>query len=120
MICIRICDSKGTARQTKGCINGFVHSLGEDGTSISAAIEARYGDPVFSKLFGKHLRIDRISALADPITYEVITDQAVFEKNEKNKEKHIVSLIYMLHSCVSIYMVAKSLPNLIDVVCREM
>ena len=84
MICIRICDSKGTARQTKGCINGFVHSLGEDGTSISAAIEARYGDPVFSKLFGKHLRIDRISALADPITYEVITDCYFLEKKKTN------------------------------------
>jgi hypothetical protein len=72
MIWIRICDAKGTAHRTKGCIKGFVHSLGEDGSSISAAVEARYGDPVFSKLFGRRLRIDRISALADPITYEVV------------------------------------------------
>lgn len=68
MVCIRISDEKGAGATE--CMQGFVHSLGEDGASISAAIEARYGDPVFSRLFGRPLRIDRISALADPTTYE--------------------------------------------------
>lgn len=69
MVCIRISDIKGAG--STECIQGFVHCLGEDGASISAAIEARYGDPVFSRLFGRPVRIDRISALADPTTFEV-------------------------------------------------
>ncbi|KAI5080557.1 hypothetical protein GOP47_0003740 [Adiantum capillus-veneris] len=68
MVCIRICDIKGAG--STECIQGFVHSLSEDGASISAAVEARYGDPIFSRLFGRPIRIDRISALADPTTYE--------------------------------------------------
>ncbi|MCO5607722.1 hypothetical protein L7F22_061921 [Adiantum nelumboides] len=68
MVCIRISDIKGAG--STECIQGFVHSLSEDGASISAAVEARYGDPIFSRLFGRPIRIDRISALADPTTYE--------------------------------------------------
>ncbi|KAH7352248.1 hypothetical protein KP509_19G036700 [Ceratopteris richardii] len=68
MVCIRISDSKGAG--STQCVQGFVHSLGEDGMTISAAVEARYGDPVFSRLFGRPIRIDRIPALADPTTYE--------------------------------------------------
>lgn len=69
MVCIRILDDKGAGATE--CMQGFVNSLGEDGASITAAVEARYGDPVFSRWFGRPLRIDRISALADPTTYEV-------------------------------------------------
>ncbi|XP_071933664.1 uncharacterized protein [Coffea arabica] len=43
---------------------------GEDGCSITVALESRYGDPTFSKLFGKSIRIDRIQGLADAVTYE--------------------------------------------------
>lgn len=68
MVCIRILDDKGAGATE--CMQGFVNSLGEDGASITAAVEARYGDPVFSRWFGRPLRIDRISALADPTTYE--------------------------------------------------
>lgn len=53
------------------CMRGSVYSLAEDNNSIAIAIEARYGDPTFSRLFGKSLRLDRISALADATTYQV-------------------------------------------------
>ncbi|CAF2121907.1 unnamed protein product [Brassica rapa] len=68
MVCIRICDSKGAGATS--CTQGFVHSLGDDGCSIGVALESRHGDPTFSKLFGKSVRIDRIHGLADALTYE--------------------------------------------------
>ncbi|KAL3837930.1 hypothetical protein ACJIZ3_022521 [Penstemon smallii] len=68
MVCVRICDSRG-AGATSG-MQGFVNNLGDDGCSISVALESRYGDPMFSKLFGKNIRIDRIQGLADAVTYE--------------------------------------------------
>ena len=52
MVCVRSCDSRGNAAATSSCIQGFVHNLGEDGRSISVALESRHGDPTFSKLFG--------------------------------------------------------------------
>ncbi|CAI9087076.1 OLC1v1021047C1 [Oldenlandia corymbosa var. corymbosa] len=68
MVCVRTCDSRGAGATS--CMQGFVHNLGEDGCSISVALESRYGDPTFSKLFGKNIRIDRIHGLADAVTYE--------------------------------------------------
>jgi hypothetical protein len=69
MVCVRISD-KRRGGSTMECMRGSVYSLGEDGSSIAVAIEARYGDPTFSRLFGKSLRLDRISALADATTYQ--------------------------------------------------
>jgi hypothetical protein len=70
MVCVRICDSRGAGATS--CMQGFVNNLGEDGCSISVALESRHGDPTFSKLFGKSVRIDRIHGLADTLTYEVL------------------------------------------------
>ncbi|CAH1446555.1 unnamed protein product [Lactuca virosa] len=69
MVCVRTCDSRGAAGATSG-MQGFVNNLGEDGCSITLALESRHGDPTFSKLFGKTVRIDRIYGLADTVTYE--------------------------------------------------
>ena len=69
MVCVRSCDSRGAGATS--CMQGFVDNLGEDGCSISIALESRHGDPTFSKLFGKSVRIDRIHGLADVLTYEV-------------------------------------------------
>lgn len=71
MVCVRTCDSRGAAGAISG-MQGFVNNLGEDGCSITVALESRHGDPTFSKLFGKSVRIDRIHGLADAVTYEVI------------------------------------------------
>ncbi|XP_051141800.1 uncharacterized protein LOC127258818 isoform X2 [Andrographis paniculata] len=68
MVCVRICDSRGAGATS--CMQGFVNNLGDDGCSISVALESRHGDPTFSKLFGKNIRIDRIQGLADAVTYE--------------------------------------------------
>ncbi|KAI3473844.1 hypothetical protein Pfo_028025 [Paulownia fortunei] len=68
MVCVRICDSRGAGATS--CMQGFVNHLGDDGCSISVALESRHGDPTFSKLFGKNIRIDRIQGLADALTYE--------------------------------------------------
>ena len=69
MVCVRICDSRGAGATS--CMQGFIDNLGEDGCGISVALESRHGDPTFSKLFGKSVRIDRIPGLADALTYEV-------------------------------------------------
>ncbi|XP_047337453.1 DNA-binding protein SMUBP-2 isoform X1 [Impatiens glandulifera] len=68
MVCVRTCDSRGAGATS--CMQGFVHNLGEDGCSITVALESRHGDPTFAKLFGKSIRIDRIPGLADALTYE--------------------------------------------------
>ncbi|THG04857.1 hypothetical protein TEA_011956 [Camellia sinensis var. sinensis] len=68
MVCVRTCDKRGAGATS--CMQGFVNSLGEDGCSISVALESLHGDPTFSKLFGKTVRIDRIHGLADALTYE--------------------------------------------------
>lgn len=70
MVCVRTCDSRGAGATS--CMQGFVDNFGEDGCSISIALESRHGDATFSKLFGKLVRIDRIPGLADTLTYEVI------------------------------------------------
>lgn len=69
MICVRTCNRSGAGATS--CMQGFVYNLGEDGRSITVALESRHGDPTFSKLFGKSIRIDRIQGLADSLTYEV-------------------------------------------------
>lgn len=69
MVCVRSCDSRGAGATS--CMQGFVNNFEEDGCSISIALESRHGDPTFSKLFGKNVRIDRIYGLADVLTYEV-------------------------------------------------
>lgn len=76
MVCVRTYDSMG-AGATSSCMQGFVNSLGEDGCSISVALESRPGDPTFSKLFGKTVRIDRIYGLADTLTYEVLCKKSL-------------------------------------------
>lgn len=70
MVCVRTCDSRGAGATSS--LQGFIHSLGEDGCSISVALESRHGDPTFSKLFRKKIRIDRIHGLADTLTFEVL------------------------------------------------
>ncbi|XP_064977235.1 uncharacterized protein LOC135619282 [Musa acuminata AAA Group] len=67
-VCVRTCNSRGEGATS--CMQGFVNNLGEDGCSIIVALESRHGDPTFSKLFGKNVRIDRIQGLADALTYE--------------------------------------------------
>ena len=69
MVCVRICNKRGVGATS--CMQGFVNNLGEDGCSITVTFESRHGDPTFSKLFGKSVRIDRIHGLADALTYEV-------------------------------------------------
>lgn len=77
MVCVRTCDKRGAGATS--CLQGFIHSLGEDGCSISVALESRHGDPTFSKLFGKNIRIDRIQGLADALTFEVYAGCLIFE-----------------------------------------
>ena len=69
MVCVRICDSRGAGATSS--MQGFINNLGEDGCSITLALESRHGDPTFSKLSGRSVRIDRIPGLADALTYEV-------------------------------------------------
>lgn len=69
MVCVRTCNSRGEGATS--CMQGFLYNLGEDGCSITVALESRHGDPTFSRLFGKSVRIDRIQGLADALTYEV-------------------------------------------------
>ncbi|OEL19929.1 DNA-binding protein SMUBP-2 [Dichanthelium oligosanthes] len=68
MVCVRTCNSQGEVATS--CMQGFVHNLGDDDCSITVALKSRRGDPTFSKFFGKSVRIDRIQALADALTYE--------------------------------------------------
>ncbi|KAE8796083.1 DNA-binding protein SMUBP-2-like [Hordeum vulgare] len=68
MVCVRTCNSRGEGATS--CMQGFLYNLGEDGCSITVALESRHGDPTFSRLFGKSVRIDRIQGLADALTYE--------------------------------------------------
>ncbi|KAK8462924.1 hypothetical protein SEVIR_1G293600v4 [Setaria viridis] len=68
MVCVRTCNSRGEGATS--CKQGFVYNFGEDGCSITVALESRHGDATFSRLFGKSVRIDRIQGLADALTYE--------------------------------------------------
>uniref|UniRef100_M8CMT4 Uncharacterized protein n=1 Tax=Aegilops tauschii TaxID=37682 RepID=M8CMT4_AEGTA len=68
MVCVRTCNNQGEVGTY--CVQGFIHNLGEDGCSITVSLKSRPGDPTFSKFSGKSVRIDRIQALADGLTYE--------------------------------------------------
>ncbi|KAK3155025.1 hypothetical protein QOZ80_2BG0197880 [Eleusine coracana subsp. coracana] len=68
MVCVRTCNSRGEGATS--CKQGIVYNLGEDGCSITVALESRHGDATFSRLFGKSVRIDRIQGLADALTYK--------------------------------------------------
>ncbi|KAJ0438136.1 putative hydrolase [Helianthus annuus] len=90
MVCVRTCDSRGAAGAISG-MQGFVNNLGEDGCSITVALESRHGDPTFSKLFGKSVRIDRIQGLADAVTYER-NCEALMMLQKKGLHKHNPSI----------------------------
>ncbi|XP_043815132.1 DNA-binding protein SMUBP-2 isoform X2 [Manihot esculenta] len=95
MVCVRICDSRGAGATS--CIQGFVNNLGEDGCSISVALESRHGDPTFSKLFGKSVRIDRIYGLADALTYERNCEALMLlQKNGLQKKNPSIAVVATL------------------------
>ncbi|CAH8277150.1 unnamed protein product [Arabidopsis lyrata] len=95
MVCIRVCDSRGAG--ATACTQGFVHNLGEDGCSIGVALESRHGDPTFSKLFGKSVRIDRIHGLADALTYERNCEALMLlQKNGLQKKNPSISVVATL------------------------
>lgn len=95
MVCVRTCDNRGTV--TTSCLQGFVNNLGDDGCSISVALESRYGDPTFSKLFGKSVRIDRIQGLADTLTYERNCEALMLlQKNGLRKKNPSIAVVATL------------------------
>ncbi|XP_057429209.1 uncharacterized protein LOC130722482 isoform X2 [Lotus japonicus] len=95
MVCVRTCDSRGTV--TTSCMQGFVHSLGDDGYSVTVALESRHGDPTFSKLFGKNVRIDRIQGLADTLNYERNCEALMLlQKNGLRKKNPSISVVATL------------------------
>ncbi|KAK7340987.1 hypothetical protein VNO80_23911 [Phaseolus coccineus] len=95
MVCVRTYDSRGAI--TTSCIQGFVNSFGDDGYSITIALESRHGDPTFSKLFGKNVRIDRIQGLADTLTYERNCEALMLlQKNGLRKKNPSISVVATL------------------------
>lgn len=95
MVCVRTCDSRGAIASS--CIQGFVNSFGDDGYSITVALESRHGDPTFSKLFGKSVRIDRIQGLADTLTYERNCETLMLlQKNGLRKKNPSISVVATL------------------------
>ncbi|KAK7345951.1 hypothetical protein VNO77_16567 [Canavalia gladiata] len=95
MVCLRTCDSRGAI--TTSCMQGFVNSFGDDGYSITVALESRHGDPTFSKLFGKSVRIDRIQGLADTLTYERNCEALMLlQKNGLRKKNPSISIVATL------------------------
>ncbi|XP_015869738.3 uncharacterized protein LOC107407034 isoform X1 [Ziziphus jujuba] len=96
MVCVRRCDSRG-AGATSSCMQGFINSLGDDGCSITVALESRHGDPTFSKLFGKSVRIDRIHGLADALTYERNCEALMLlQKNGLQKKNPSIAVVTTL------------------------
>ncbi|GAU34717.1 hypothetical protein TSUD_16900 [Trifolium subterraneum] len=90
MVCVRTCDSRGAVNTS--CMQGVVDNLGDDGYSITVALESRHGDPTFSKLFGKNVRIDRIQGLADTLTYERNCEALMLlQKNGLRKKNPAIS-----------------------------
>ncbi|EXB79398.1 DNA-binding protein SMUBP-2 [Morus notabilis] len=95
MVCVRSCDSRGAGATS--CMQGFVNNFEEDGCSISIALESRHGDPTFSKLFGKNVRIDRIYGLADVLTYERNCEALMLlQKNGLQKKNPSVAVVATL------------------------
>ncbi|XP_074304400.1 DNA polymerase alpha-associated DNA helicase A [Silene latifolia] len=95
MVCVRTCDSRGAGATS--CMQGFVDNLGEDGCSISVALESRHGDAIFSMLFGKLVRLDRIPGLADTLTYERNCEALmILQKNGLQKKNPAISIVATL------------------------
>ncbi|KAK9691620.1 hypothetical protein RND81_09G208300 [Saponaria officinalis] len=95
MVCVRTCDSRGAGATS--CMQGFVDNLGEDGCSISVALESRHGDAIFSMLFGKLVRLDRIPGLADTLTYERNCEALmILQKNGLQKKNPALSIVATL------------------------
>ncbi|XP_072963021.1 DNA polymerase alpha-associated DNA helicase A [Typha angustifolia] len=95
MVCVRTCNSQGAGATS--CMQGFIYSLGEDGCSITVALESRHGDPTFSKLFGKSVRIDRIQGLADALTYERNCEALMLlQKNGLQKRNPSIAVVATL------------------------
>eukprot|EP00268_Persea_americana_P011400 TRINITY_DN14825_c0_g1_i5.p1 TRINITY_DN14825_c0_g1~~TRINITY_DN14825_c0_g1_i5.p1 ORF type:complete len:925 (+),score=190.39 TRINITY_DN14825_c0_g1_i5:232-3006(+) len=95
MVCVRTCDSRGAVATS--CVQGFVNNLGDDGCSISVALESLHGDPTFSKLFGKSVRIDRIHGLADALTYERNCEALMLlQKNGLQKKNPSIAVVATL------------------------
>ncbi|CAN6487102.1 unnamed protein product [Victoria cruziana] len=95
MVCVRVCDNRGAGATS--CMQGFVNSLGEDGCSITVALESRHGDPTFSKLFGKNVRLDRIQGLADALTYERNCEALMLlQKNGLHKNNPALAVVATL------------------------
>ncbi|XP_078437564.1 P-loop containing nucleoside triphosphate hydrolases superfamily protein [Wolffia australiana] len=95
MVCVRTCDSRGAGATSS--MQGFIHNLGEDGCSIIVALESRHGDPTFSRLFGKSVRIDRIHGLADALTYERNCEALMLlQKNGLHKKNPAIAVVATL------------------------
>ncbi|KAM0934029.1 putative hydrolase [Dioscorea sansibarensis] len=95
MVCVRTCNSRGAGATS--CMQGFVNNLGEDGCSITVALESRHGDPTFSKLFGKSVRIDKIQGLADALTYERNCEALMLlQKNGLQKKNPSIAVVATL------------------------
>ncbi|XWS57985.1 hypothetical protein CRYUN_Cryun09bG0220300 [Craigia yunnanensis] len=95
MVCVRICDRRGVGATS--CMKGFVDNLGEDGCSICVALESHHGDPTFSKLFRKSVRIDRIQGLADSLTYERNCEALMLlQKNGLRKKNPSIAVVATL------------------------
>lgn len=95
MVCVRTCNSRGAGATS--CMQGFINNLGEDGCSIVVAMESRHGDPTFSKLFGKTVRIDRINGLADALTYERNCEALMLlQKNGLHKKNPSIAIVATL------------------------
>ncbi|KAG6510548.1 hypothetical protein ZIOFF_028573 [Zingiber officinale] len=94
-VCVRTCNHRGEGATS--CMQGFVNNLGEDGCSITLALESRHGDPTFSKLFGKNVRIDRIQGLADALTYERNCEALMLlQKNGLHKKNASITIVATL------------------------
>ncbi|WOL09489.1 DNA-binding protein SMUBP-2 [Canna indica] len=94
-VCVRTCNSRGEGATSS--MQGFVNNLGEDGCSITVALESRHGDPTFSKLFGKNVRIDRIQGLADALTYERNCEALMLlQKNGLQKRNPSIAIVATL------------------------
>ncbi|KAF5177728.1 Dna polymerase alpha-associated dna helicase a [Thalictrum thalictroides] len=95
MVCVRTCDSRGAGATSS--MQGIIDHLGEDGCSIIVALESRHGDPTFSKLFGKSVRIDRIHGLADALTYERNCEALMLlQKNGLQKKNPSIAIVATL------------------------
>eukprot|EP00850_Spirogloea_muscicola_P021566 SM000254S08792 [mRNA] locus=s254:115750:121317:+ [translate_table: standard] len=96
MVCIRWEGGK-TGKVATLCTKGTVYSLEDDGAGLAVAVNVRYGDAALSKLFGKDLRMDRISALADATTYDRNCDALeTLEKLNLNKKAPAASIVATL------------------------